>query len=214
MKHLTAAKKHLQAHDPYLARIITATPKLPPLTQHTNYYQALVESIIGQQLSVKAAASIDARFKALFNGFPTPEQILERDIEELHSAGLSRPKARYIQDLARHIISGEVRFDALDSLSNEEIASQLTQIKGIGEWTVHMFLIFCMGRLDVLPTGDLGIRSSIKKLYNLNDLPSPDDIRQIAKKYHWHPYESVASWYIWQALDNIPEITPAQKTAS
>ena len=138
----------------------------PSFEKHTNYYQELVSSIISQQLSVKAAAAIEGRFKALFDGkFPSPEQILEHDIEEYRAVGLSRPKARYIQDLALKVIEGEVAFDSLDSLSNEEIIAELTKVKGIGEWTVHMFLMFCMARLDVLPHGDLGIRNGITKLY-------------------------------------------------
>jgi DNA-3-methyladenine glycosylase II len=165
-----------------------------------------VNSIIGQQLCVKAAATIRQRFVDLFGGaFPAPEQILGRDIEELRSVGLSRPKARYVQDLAQHIVDGTVRFDTIDQLSNDEIIAELTAVKGVGEWTVHMFLLFCMGRLDVLPTGDLGIRSGIKKLYGMDELPSPDEVRLVAKENDWHPYESVASWYVWHSLDNAPK---------
>jgi DNA-3-methyladenine glycosylase II len=207
MNTLQLAANHLGRVDPLLAPIIKLSD-LPPLTAHTNYYQELVESIIGQQLSVKAARTIRLRFVALFdNHFPTPEQILERDIEQLRSAGLSRPKAGYIQDLASKVHDGTVRFDTLDSLSNTEIITELTTVKGIGEWTVHMFLIFCMGRLDVLPTGDLGIRSGVQKLYALDHLPLPGEVAEIALHHNWHPYESVASWYIWKALDNKPDIS-------
>lgn len=202
---LEAAASHLAAHDKRLADIIATAP-LPTFTPHTDYYRALVNSIIGQQLSVKAAATIKQRFVDLFGGeFPLPEQISKRDIEELRSVGLSRPKASYVQDLARHILDGSVRFDTIDSLSNDEIIAELTAVKGIGEWTVHMFLLFCMGRLDVLPTGDLGIRNGSKKLYGLEELPTPDEMREIAAANNWHPYESVASWYIWHSLDNAPK---------
>ena len=202
---LKEATRHLSASDPILARVIASAP-LPDITPHTDYYRALVNSIIGQQLSVKAAATIKQRFADLFGSdFPTPEQIIARDIEELRSVGLSRPKARYVQDLAQHIIDGTVRFATIDQLSNDEIIAELTAVKGVGEWTVHMFLLFCMGRLDVLPTGDLGIRSGIKKLYGLSELPSPDEVRQIAAANSWHPYESVASWYVWHSLDNAPK---------
>lgn len=202
---LEDAARHLAAHDKTLAAVIATAP-LPTFTPHTDYYRALVNSIIGQQLSVKAAATIKQRFVDLFGGeFPSPEQIIDRDIEELRSVGLSRPKAAYVQDLARHILDGSVRFDTLASLSNAEIIAELTTVKGIGEWTVHMFLLFCMGRLDVLPTGDLGVRSGIKTLYGLESLPSPDEVRQIALDNNWHPYESVASWYIWHSLDNAPK---------
>ena len=110
-----------------------------------------------------------------------------------------------MQDLAQHIVDGTVRFDTIDQLSNDEIIAELTAVKGVGEWTVHMFLLFCMGRLDVLPTGDLGIRSGIKKLYGMDELPSPDEVRLVAEKNGWGPYESVASWYVWHSLDNAPK---------
>jgi len=202
---LEEAARYLSATDPVLAKVIATAP-LPTFSPHTDYYRALVNSIIGQQLSVKAAATIKQRFIDLFDGtFPLPEQIIERDIEELRSVGLSRPKARYVQDLARHILDGDVRFTTIDQLTNDEIVAELTAVKGIGEWTVHMFLLFCMGRLDVLPTGDLGIRSGIKQLYELSELPTPDGVRLVASNHHWHPYESVASWYVWHSLDNAPK---------
>jgi len=196
------ALAHLSTSDPRLAFLIETYEK-PKFLPHTNYYHELVDSIISQQLSVKAARTIEGRFKNMFNGeFPSPEQILEKDVEELRAVGLSRPKARYIQDLALKIIEGEVRFDTLDQLSNDEIIAELTKVKGIGVWTVHMFLMFCMGRLDVLPVGDLGIRNGIMKLYELSVVPDANEIEAIAAKNSWHPYESVASWYIWQSLDN------------
>ena len=198
------ALAHLSNADPVLAELIDFHQR-PELTKHANYYQELVESIIGQQLSVKAARTIRDRFIALFGDtFPAPEEILARDIEELRSVGLSRPKASYIQDLALKVIEGEIKFDELDSLSNEEIISELTRVKGIGIWTVHMFLIFCMGRLDILPTGDLGIRNGIVQLYQLDHLPDPHEIELLAEANGWQPYASVASWYIWQSLDNMP----------
>jgi DNA-3-methyladenine glycosylase II len=202
---LEEAARHLSKNDPILAGVIAAAP-LPDFTPHTDYYRALTNSIIGQQLSVKAAATIKQRFANLFgDDFPAPEQIIARDIEELRSVGLSRPKARYVQDLAQRIIDGSVRFDTINQLSNDEIIAELTAVKGVGEWTVHMFLLFCMGRMDVLPTGDLGIRNGIKKLYGLSELPTPDEVRGVAAKHHWHPYESAASWYVWHSLDNAPK---------
>ncbi|HRF28181.1 MAG TPA: DNA-3-methyladenine glycosylase [Candidatus Saccharibacteria bacterium] len=197
------AHAHLQ-HDVRLAELFVSYPS-PSFTKHTNYYHELVDSIISQQLSVKAAATIAGRFKDLFGGsYPSPEEILQKDIEELRSVGLSRPKAGYIQDLARHVLEGTVKFDELDKLSNQEIIDELTKVKGIGEWTVHMFLMFCMGRLDVLAYGDLGIRNGVTKLYELDHTATPDDVKHIAKQNNWHPYESVACWYIWQSLDNTP----------
>lgn len=199
---------HLSANDPFLATIITSTDTVPHFIPHKNYYQELVGSIISQQLSVKAAATIQRRFNELFGSddTPAPEQILTKDIEELRAVGLSRQKAGYIQDLAIKVLDGTVRFDHLDTLPNQEIIDELIQIKGVGVWTVHMFLMFCMGRLDVLPVGDLGIRNGIQRHYSLDHLPLPQDIEQIAATYNWNPYESVASWYIWHSLDNTPKL--------
>jgi len=208
LETLRTAAEYLAAADPYLTPIIAAAG-LPTITPNKNYYQALVESIISQQLSVKAAATILKRFLELFPGkdFPTPGEILEKDIEELRSVGLSRQKGTYIQDLAVKVLEGTVRFNHLDALSNEAVIAELTNIKGVGVWTVHMFLMFCMGRLDVLPTGDLGIKNGIFAVYGLKEKPTPDEMEALAKLHKWHPYESVASWYIWHSLDNKPTIT-------
>lgn len=192
--------------DPILQPVISGGP-LPTYRPHKNYYQELVESIISQQLSVKAAATILKRFKALFESdFPTPEEILKKDIETFRSVGLSRQKASYIQDLALKVHDGTVAFDHLDSLSNHDVVDELTQVKGVGVWTVYMFLMFCMGRFDVLPTGDLGIRNGIQKLYELDTRPGDVEIQAIAEVNKWHPYESIASWYIWHSLDNKPAL--------
>lgn len=201
---LQQAAGHLALHDPTLKPVI-ARAGLPELAPHDGYYRELGESIIGQQLSVKAAATIRRRFCDMFGGaFPEPSAIVQKSVEELRTVGLSRAKAAYIHDLAQHVLDGKVRFDKLDQQTNDEIISELTDIKGIGEWTAHMFLIFCMGRLDVLPTGDLGIRNGICRLYGFDHLPSPAEIVRLAEQRHWHPYESAASWYIWYSLDNVP----------
>lgn len=178
----------------------------PTFRPHTDYYRELVESIISQQLSVKAAATITRRFIDCFEHFPEPQEILDRDFEELRSVGLSGQKTNYIRDLAQKVIDGSVQFDHLDQLSNSDIIAELTAVKGIGEWTVHMFLIFCMGRFDVLATGDLGVRTGIMKLYGLDQMPSPADMIAISEANKWHPYESIACWYIWKSLDNTPAI--------
>jgi DNA-3-methyladenine glycosylase II len=200
------AADYLRSHDSILGEIIKHSP-LPAFTPHKNYYQELVESIISQQLSVKAAATILKRFRELFaEDFPSPEDILTTDIEELRGVGLSRQKATYIKDLAARVLDGSVQFSHLDSLSNQEVIDELIQIKGVGMWTVHMFMMFCMGRLDVLPTGDLGIKNGIYKLYELPEKPSVEDIEMIALNNNWHPYESIASWYVWHSLDNKPAL--------
>jgi DNA-3-methyladenine glycosylase II len=198
------AVKHLSSHDPVLAAVIkTAGPCT--VRPHSNYYEELVDSIISQQLSVKAAATIFKRFKDLFGGdFPAPEQILSKDIDELRSVGLSRGKALYVRDLAQRVVDGKITFDHLDTLNNDQVIQELTAVKGIGEWTTHMFMMFCMGRLDVLAYGDLGIKNGIRRLYGLDHQPSPGEIIDIAAANHWHPYETVACWYVWKSLDNEP----------
>ncbi len=198
------AAQHLASSDAKLAVVIAQTG-VCTITPHKEYYRALGDSIIGQQLSVKAASTIKTRFRDLFGGeFPEPQAILAKSVEELRTCGLSGSKANYIRDLAQHIIDGKVVFDKLDYQSNQEIIDELTDVKGIGEWTVHMFLMFCMGRMDVLATGDLGVRSGIKKLYGLDELPSPQAVTELAVANGWPPYESVACWYIWRYLDNSP----------
>lgn len=198
---LKKAARHLAANDAALAPIIKRTG-LAALRPHSDYYGALVNSIIGQQLSVKAAASIKQRFRDLFGGrLPSPQQILTKSVEDLRAVGFSHAKAGYVRDLAQHVIDGRLKFDRLPQQSNAEIIAELTDIKGVGEWTAHMFLIFCVGRLDVLPVGDLGIRNGVRALYSLKDAPTPEQIREIALKHSWHPYESVASWYVWRSLD-------------
>ena len=203
---LRSGVEHLKQVDPALRVVIESAP-LPTFTPHTKYYQELVESIISQQLSVKAASTILKRFKELFSSdFPSPEEILDQDIETFRGVGLSRQKATHIQDLARKVLDGTVKFNHLDSLSNQEVIDELVQIKGVGVWTVHMFLMFCMGRLDVLPVGDLGIKNGIQKLYNLPERPDEARMLEIAQQNNWHPYETIASWYVWHLLDNKPAV--------
>ena len=197
---------YLKSVDPILEQVIINT-KRPSFSPHTDYYWALVDSIISQQLSVKSAAAIEKRFRQLFNEeVPEPKHILEKTVDELKSVGLSRPKALYILDLAGHIESGKLTFEHFNSASNFEIISELTDVKGIGVWTTHMFLIFCMGRLDVLAIGDYGIRAGIKNLYGFEEMPTPNEVSVLSKRNKWHPYESVACWYIWQSIDNKPSV--------
>lgn len=198
------AAEYLSKHDPMLRPVI-AEVGLPTMRPHTDYYRELVGSIIGQQLSIKVAAAIEARFVALFEGtFPSPEQLLTKSDDELRAIGFSYAKARYVHDLAVHVLDGTVSFDTLDQLDNEAVVAEFTKVKGIGEWTMHMFLMFCMGRSDVLPVGDLGIKNGIRALYGFEHVPTPDQIRDIAREHSWHPYESIASWYVWQSLKNMP----------
>jgi DNA-3-methyladenine glycosylase II len=204
MPDLETAAKHLAKNDPALAPVIKRAG-LPTFKPHTNYYWELVDSIISQQLSVKAAASIEKRFQELFDSkTPEPAAILEKSEEELRAVGLSRPKIKYIKDLAQHILDERLNFNEFNNLSNEEIIKELTAVKGIGEWTAHMFLMFCMGRLDIFPVGDLGIKNGMKNLYGFKEVPTLEEMKSVASKYNWHPYESAAAWYIWQSLDNKP----------
>lgn len=202
-----AAARTLSANDPALAPVI-ARHGICPIRPHSQYYEALVDSIIGQQLSVKAAASIRQRFDNHFGGHcPSPSQILDTSTEALRTLGLSRAKAAYISDLAQRVQDGSLEFSHFDELSNASIVQELTAVKGIGEWTAHMFLMFCMGRADVLPYGDLGVRNGIAKLYGLAAAPDKAAVERVAAENSWHPYESIASWYVWQSLDNAPAIS-------
>jgi len=196
------AADHLSTHDSVLASIIKQAG-LCTIVPHSNYYWELVDSIISQQLSIKAAVTIEGRFKDLFKeDVPLPEHILATPHEKLRGVGLSNAKANYVRDLAQHIVDGRLELEKLDTMTNQEIIDELTAVKGIGEWTAHMFLMFAMGRLDILAVGDLGIKNGIKLLYNLKYLPTPEQITEIATKKNWHPYETVACWYIWHAKDN------------
>lgn len=199
---LKKAQAHLSNNDPFLALVITRYPACN-ITPHTDYYSELVSSIVGQQLSVKAGDTIWKRVQALFgDDVPTPEELVKIDTEVLRKTGVSYAKAAYMKDLAGHIIDGRLDMAHITSLPNEELIEQLTAVKGIGEWSAHMFMIFSLGRLDILPVGDLGIRKGVMQLYGLKELPKPPAIEKIAKKNKWHPYESVASWYVWKSLDN------------
>lgn len=202
---LQPALDWLSDHDAIIAELIATQPPVA-VVAHTDYYGALASSIIGQQLSVKAAASIKRRFIELFGtgAMPEPAAIIKRNHDELRSVGLSSAKAYYIRDLAEHVLDGRISFDRINSQSNDEIIAELTDVKGIGEWTVHMFLMFCVGRLNVLPTGDLGIRNAIRDRYGLPSRPTSKEVTDLAEAQAWHPYESVACLYLWASYDTEP----------
>lgn len=200
---LSIALAHLTAHDPIMAELIARHPE-PVFTKHPHYYRELMSSIIGQQLSVKAAAMIRQRFVDLYGHFPAPDEVLATPLEELRTIGLSRQKAAYLVAIAEHARDKRVDFSRLDRLNDHEIMTELTAIKGVGTWTVHMFLMFCMARLDVLPVGDLGIRRAIERAYQLPGLPTEQQVAAVAEQRGWHPYASVASRYLWLSLDNAP----------
>ncbi len=193
----------------------------PDLTRGTNLYQALVRSIIYQQLSGKAAGTIYARFVALFNKpgtpagkhkFPKPADVLNMSFEKLRAAGLSGQKLSYIHDLSTKVIDGTVKHRSLHKMSTEEVTAHLTQVKGVGVWTVHMLQIFTLGRLDVLPTGDLGVRKGFQIHFKLKHLPTPAEMEELAKP--WREHASVASWYMWRLADEAKEKKSRGREAS
>jgi len=166
-------------------------------------YGTLVRSITGQQLSTKAAATIYGRLTQHYGGrTPTPQEILDTSPQELRALGLSNAKAAYLRDLAEHIVDGELPIDELAAMPDAKVAEALIAIKGLGRWTVDMFLMFHLGRPDVLPVGDLGIRKAMQIHYGLEDLPSPSEMERIADA--WRPHRTLASLYLWESLDNRP----------
>jgi DNA-3-methyladenine glycosylase II len=200
-----AAEKYLAKADKKLAPIIAASGPCR-IKPHKDYYGELVSNIVGQQLSTKAAYSIWQRVLELFDGkMPAPEQLIKIDGQKLRDVGLSWNKVTYVKDIAQHILDGRLDMEHIANMPNDQLIEQLTAVKGIGEWSAHMFMMFSLGRLDVLPVGDLGIRKAVQKLYGFKDLPNPEQIITVAVKNKWHPYESVASWYLWQSLDNNPQ---------
>jgi DNA-3-methyladenine glycosylase II len=163
-------------------------------------YGTLVRSITGQQLSTKAAATIYGRVTDRYGGrTPTPEEILATDPQELRALGLSNAKAAYLRDLAEHIVDGELPIDELAQMPDAEVHELLTAIKGLGRWTVDMFLMFHLRRPDVLPVNDVGINRAIRTLYGLEAMPKPDEVLRVGAA--WRPWASVACWYLWRSED-------------
>jgi|SRR5215212_1214801 len=205
------AVSHLQASDPVMAGIIDRVgpcrlgePR-PGEAAAPDHYGALLRSIVGQQLSVAAARSIYGRLVARYGGrTPTPKDLLADDPAELQAAaGLSRAKVASLRDLAERIERGELRLERLDDLEADDVAAELIQVKGVGPWTVDMFLIFHLGRPDVLAVGDLGLRRAAMIEYGLRKLPSPERFTRLARP--WRPWRSVASWYLWASLNVAPQ---------
>ena len=202
-----AAVQHLQRVDRALARVIKQVGQCPLAPRRgVAPWQALVRSVAYQQLNGTAAETIFNRFLALFPGqkFPTPEQIVAAPDERLRSAGLSRAKTAAIKDIAAHTLRGVVPDRrGIAKLTDAEIIERLTVIRGVGPWTVEMLLMFTLGRPDVLPATDYGVRSGFALVYGLKDLPAPKDL--LAHGERWRPYRTVASWYLWRAIDLAKE---------
>jgi DNA-3-methyladenine glycosylase II len=203
-----APDAHLRRADPVIGRLIDehggplpadgGGPRRPE-----DRYAALVRSITGQQLSVKAAASIWRRVEERYGGTPAPAQILADDPEEMRVAcGFSRAKVAYLRSLAEHVVSGALELDRLHELPDGEVLRELTAIKGIGEWTAHMYLMFTLHRPDVLATGDLGVRNAAMRAYGLDAPPAPAELEALAEP--WRPHRTRACLYLWRSLDNEP----------
>jgi len=194
------AIRHLKRRDPVLAAIIDRVGDYRIQFRDPDF-ETLVKSIVYQQLSGRVASVIFGRLAAAAadGGKLTPACILKLRPARMRSLGLSTQKTAYIRDLARHARDGSILFEELLELPDQDVIEQLTQVKGIGVWTAHMFLIFALRRLDVLPTGDLGIRNAIRKAYGLPELPHPSEIEVMAER--WRPYCTVASWYLWRSLE-------------
>jgi DNA-3-methyladenine glycosylase II len=189
---------HLKKSDPVLRAIIE---RVGPCRMEFGpaEFCSLAEAIVFQQLNGKAAVTIFKRFAALAGEPITPEGILKLTDAQLRSVGLSKQKSAYLKDLAAKTASRLLDFSRLPELSDEEVIKHLTQIKGIGVWTAHMFLMFSLRRPNVLPTGDYGVQVAVKKHYKKRKLPKPKDMEKIARA--WEPYRSVACWYMWRSLD-------------
>lgn len=199
------AVRHLRAADPKLASVIDEVGKCT-FEPHGDgsHFTAVTRAIVYQQLSGKAAATIYGRFAQLFEtGEPVAHGLLGLSDEDLRGVGLSRQKSAYLRDLATRAHSGEVAIDSLHELSDDEIISALTSIKGVGRWTAQMFLMSRLGRPDILPDLDLGIQKGIQRAYRMRKLPTPKKVLEVGRK--WAPYRTIASWYLWRSLDPIAE---------
>ena len=203
--------KALAATDPTMAALIERVGGIDIETRlkrrseerPADAYGALLRAIVGQQLSTKAARTIYGRVRDLFGGTtPSPEQLLEASEKDLRACGLSGRKVEYIRDLAAHVLSGELELDRLGELSDEEAIEEIVAVRGLGQWTAEMFLIFHLERPDVLSGGDLGIRKAIQIEYELAEMPTPQRVLEIGEA--WRPHRSLASLYLWESLANVP----------
>ncbi len=202
------AVAYLRDRDPILRRIIDEIGPDglgdPRAGRPDDHYGALVRSIVGQQLSTTAARAIYARLTDRFGGrTPTPVEVLEDDPDELRAAaGLSRAKVAYLRSLAEHVLSGELELERLDALSDEQATEELVAVRGIGEWSAHMFLMFHLQRPDVVAVGDLGIRRAVMLHYGFDELPSAAEVAALAER--WRPHRTLACRFLWRSLEAMP----------
>ena len=200
-RKIRLAEDHLRTNDPVMASIIKEIGRCGLVrSKRADPFIAIVEAIIWQQLSGKAARTIYERFLKVFpNGRPTPATILATSDDAMRAAGLSRGKIAYLRDLSTKVLDGTVHLESLETMTNDDVVAAMTRVKGIGQWSAEMFLMFRLQRADVLPVGDLGIVKAIQRHYRLRKTPTPDRMLKIAES--WRPYRSVASWYLWASLD-------------
>jgi DNA-3-methyladenine glycosylase II len=205
------ARAALASSDPTMAALMTRVGEIDLATRlrrrseerPADAYGALLRAIVGQQLSTKAARTIYLRVLGIFGGTtPSPEQLLEASEADLRGAGLSGRKVEYIQDLARHVLSGELELDRLGELGDEEVIAEIVAVRGLGQWTAEMFLIFHLERPDVLSGGDLGIRKAVQSEYGLGEMPPPAQVLEIGEALR--PHRSLASLYLWESLAAVP----------
>jgi DNA-3-methyladenine glycosylase II len=205
------ARKALAAADPTMGALIERIGPIDIATRlqrrkeerPNDAYGALLRAIVGQQLSTKAARTIYLRVLDLFDGeTPSPEQLLEAGEEDLRAAGLSGRKTEYVRDLASHVLDGELELDRLEELGDEEVIEEIVAVRGLGQWTAEMFLLFHLERPDVLSGGDLGIRKAIQIEYDLGEMPPPKRVVEIGEP--WRPHRSLASLYLWESLAAVP----------
>jgi DNA-3-methyladenine glycosylase II len=202
----------LAATDPTMAALVERVGKIDLATRlrrrqeerPNDAYGALLRAIVGQQLSTKAARTIYLRVLEIFGGStPSPEQLLEASEADLRGAGLSGRKVEYVQDLARHVISGELELDRLDELPDEQVIAEIVAVRGLGQWTAEMFLLFHLERPDVISGGDLGIRKAVQIEYGMEEMPTPTEVVELSER--WRPHRSLASLYLWESLAAVPD---------
>ena len=198
-EHVQLARQQIAKRDKVMRGIIAAVGPFTLKTER-NYFQTLVRSIVAQQISTAAARTILQRLNDhLQPDTISPLSLAKLDHDTLRSLGLSGQKANYAIDLTERVVSGTLNLKTINRRTDDRVIEELTRVKGIGVWTAHMFMIFALGRLDVLPVGDYGIRTAIQRQYGLSELPKPTEVETIARP--WRPYASIASWYLWRSLE-------------
>ena len=198
----------LECGDPVMAALVDRIGPLDHAARRRgrpdDAYASLVRTIVGQQLSTKAARTIYARLVGLFgDNPPTPAELIAAEEADLRAAGLSRQKIGYLRDLAHRVHHGELELGLLHELSDEEVSARITAVKGLGQWSADMFLMFHLRRPDVLPVGDLGVRRAVERVYGLQGLPGADELRALAGP--WRPWRTLACLYLWESLDTVPD---------